>query len=51
MLNDNAMKKNTIQSLNEQMIKLDQASPKLCWQSKTKIMDQTNVDQDSKPEM
>ena len=50
MLNDDAMKKD-IHNLNEQMLKQDQTSSKLCWQSKTKIMDQTNADQDSKSEM
>ena len=48
MPNDDALKKH-IQSLNEQMLKQVQASPKLCGRSKTKIMDQTNADQDSKP--
>ena len=52
MLNDDEKKKKKhIQSLIEQMLKQDQTSPKLCWQSKTEIMDQTNADQDSKSEM
>ena len=50
MLNDDAMKKH-MQSLNEQMLKQVQTSPKLCWQSKTEITDQTNADQNSKSEM
>ena len=44
MFNENAMK---IHSLNGQMLKQDHASQKLCWQSKTKMMDKTNANQKS----
>ena len=49
MLNDNAIKKTY--NLNKKMLKQDNASHELCWQSKTKTMDQTKADQDSKSKM
>ena len=50
MLNDNAMKNIYIASMNKCLNKTN-ATLKLCWQSKTKTIDQTNVDEDSKSKM